>query len=85
MDKQIPYIVFESTIANFERTIRRLWVLCILLIVLLVGSNIAWIVYESQFEEISVEQEVTNDGDGDTTVNGVGDIYGNKDKTKHKN
>lgn len=53
--------------ARQERTIKRLWVLLILLIVLFVGSNVAWIAYESQFTEevvttkIEAEQE-TEDG-----------------------
>lgn len=45
----VPYIVHESDMARLERTIKRLWILLILLIVLLVGSNVAWLAYESQF------------------------------------
>ena len=48
----VPYIVHEADMARQERTIKRLWVLLILLIVLFVGSNIAWIAYESQFEDV---------------------------------
>jgi MFS-type transporter involved in bile tolerance (Atg22 family) len=69
----VPYIVHEADMARQERTIKRLWVLLILLIVLFVGSNIAWIVYESQFEDVVVEQEVDT-GEGDANVTGVGDI-----------
>lgn len=43
---------FESAQARLERIIIRLWVLLILLIVMLVGTNAAWIYYESQFETI---------------------------------
>lgn len=63
----VPYIVHESDMARLERTIKRLWILLILLIVLLVGSNVAWFAYESQFTEevvateIEAEQE-TEDG-----------------------
>lgn len=45
----VPYIVHESMMARQERTIKRLWILVILLILLLFGSNAAWIWYESQF------------------------------------
>ena len=48
----IPYIVHEGDMARQERTIKRLWILCILLVVLLCGSNIAWFRYESQFEDV---------------------------------
>ena len=62
----VPYIVHEKDMARMERTIKRLWILLILLIVLLVGSNVAWLAYESQFEyetvtEIDADQE-TEDG-----------------------
>jgi hypothetical protein len=62
----VPYIVHESDMARLERTIKRLWILLVLLIVLLVGSNVAWTIYESQFEyetvtEIDADQE-TEDG-----------------------
>lgn len=58
----IPYLVHESDMARQERTIKRLWVLCIILILLLAGSNAFWFYYESQFEEvIETTQEVTQE------------------------
>ena len=63
--KMIPYFCHEGDMARAERTIKRLWILCILLIVLLVGTNIAWIHYENQWE--TAETVVTQDVD---TVNG---------------
>lgn len=70
-EKTIPYYAHEGVVARMERANRRLWILCILLIVLLVGTNIAWIVYENSFEDIVVTQDnadgynnyVGNDGD----------------------
>ena len=59
-----------------ERTIKRLWIVILVLVVLLVGTNIAWIVYESQFitEEVSQEVEATR---GNAYVVGIGDLdYG---------
>lgn len=69
--KDVPYIVHESIMARMERMIKRLWILCILLVLLLVGTNAAWIVYENSFEDIVVTQDnadgynnyVGNDGD----------------------
>lgn len=72
----VPFAVHESAMARMERTIRRLWILLILLVVLLVGSNALWIWYESQFEDVTVEQEVDT-GKGDAFVVGNGDLnYG---------
>ena len=77
----VPYIVHEADMARQERTIKRLWIALILLIVLLVGSNIAWIAYESQFETVSESTEesyeATVDGDGVAIANGDGEVnYG---------
>lgn len=74
MDK-IPMVAHESMLARQERTIRRMFIIVILLIVLLVGTNAAWIWYESQFEEqeTSISQEVDS-GDGAAYVAGIGDV-----------
>ena len=71
MDQQnIPYFAHEGIMARMERTIKRLWVLCIVLIILLAGSNAAWLWYESQFEDeqTTVTQELNSDG-GDAIIN----------------
>lgn len=69
----VPFIVYESATARLERTIRRLWILCIIIFLAFVASNGAWIWYESQFTDsmITVEQDnadgynnfIGNDGD----------------------
>lgn len=75
----VPYIVFESAQARMERTIHKLWIVILLLIVLLVGSNVAWIVYESQWEDVTVTQEVsqtTDQGGANTNILSMGDYDG---------
>ena len=70
----VPYIVHEASMARSERTVKRLWATIILLILLLVGSNAAWIWWNNQWEtvqswEITQENEdgnnnyIGNDGD----------------------
>lgn len=55
----VPYIVLESSLFAMERIFKRLWIVIILLILLLVGSNALWIVYENSFEdsETTITQE----------------------------
>ena len=68
----IPYIVHEGDMARQERTIKRLWILCILLIILLVGTNIALIHYENQFmDEVTVTQDSETGTNNDLGGNGV--------------
>lgn len=73
--ENIPYIFHESMMARQERTIRRLWILCIVIFLAFVGSNSAWIYYESQFTEEVVTQDVDT-GNGAAYVAGIGDING---------
>lgn len=79
----VPYIVHEADMARQERTIKRLWILLLVLIALLAGSNAAWIYYESQFveETTTVEQDIET-GDGDAFVAGVGDVNYGQDKAE---
>ena len=78
---QISYMAHEGIMARMERTIRRLWVLCLVLVILLVGTNVAWLYYESQFETIeeteSYEYNASSDRghaiineNGEVTING---------------
>ena len=65
----VPFIVHESALARQERTIKRLWILVILLIALLAGSNGAWIWYESQFEDVvTTETYESNAEDGGVAI-----------------
>ena len=59
--------------SRFERINRRLWIALIVLAVLLVSTNIAWLLYESQFEDYTITQEAENDS-GDIVLNGTGEV-----------
>lgn len=80
MDKDISFVAFESVCTRFERTIKRLWILVIILTILLVGTNCAWLWYESQFsyvETTEVSQDVDATDGENVVVSGTGDInYG---------
>lgn len=74
MDNNTPmisYAAHEGMMARMERTIRRLWILCIILILLLAGTNGAWIWYESQFmdESLTVTQDLDSGNGGDAVIN----------------
>ncbi len=44
----VPYAAHEAALARQARSFRRLWIVCIILIIALVATNVAWIMYESQ-------------------------------------
>lgn len=62
----VPYVVHESAMARAERQSKRLVAVIILLILLLVGSNIGWLIYNSQFEvvETTEQYEIQQNADG---------------------
>lgn len=81
----VPYITHEADMARMERTNFRLWVVILALIVLLVGTNIAWIIYESQF--IDYEETITQEVDtgyGMAIVSGTGDVNYGKSQADSK-
>lgn len=73
----VSFCVHESVQASMERTIERLWITIILLILILVGTNGAWLYYESQMETVS--QEVIQDAETGTNNFVGGDFVGETD------
>lgn len=72
--KDVSYIVFESSLARMDRVIKRLWIVILILIFLLVGSNAAWLYYESQFETVeeTKTQTVEQKADGESNNSFIG-------------
>lgn len=73
--ESVPYIVHESSMARMERQVKRLWITILVLIFLLVGTNAAWLYYESQWEtaeKLEITQE--NDGGYNNYIGNDGDI-----------
>lgn len=85
MDKQIPYVAYESALARADRINGRLWVLCIILSVMLIFTNLGWVIYESQFvdEYVSIEAEQEADGNGNNYI--IGGDYGYETENKGVN
>ena len=70
-ERNVPYIAHEGMMARMERTIKRLWILALVLTVLLVGTNVAWLWYESQWETVEtteVTQELSTDRGGNAII-----------------
>lgn len=75
--ESVPYIVHEASMARMERQAKRLWIAVLLLIVLLIGTNAAWLYYANQWE--TVYQEVTQEVDNGTNNFVGGDLIGEAD------
>lgn len=81
----VSYIAYESMKTTLERTIKRLWVLAIILIVLLSVTNAAWIYYESQWEVVHTTVTQENAEGYNNYIGNDGDIiYGTPDGNYQK-
>lgn len=67
----IPYIVYEGSLARAERIIKKLIFVVALCIILIVATNGAWLWYINQYDFMTYEYE--QDGRG---INIIGDSNG---------
>jgi hypothetical protein len=51
-EKDVPFKAYESAQARADERFKKLWITIIILILLLVGSNFGWLIYESQYEDV---------------------------------
>ena len=73
--ESVPYIAHEASMARMERQTKRLWIAVLLLIVLIVGTNAAWLYYESSFEDsATTTYEADADDGGNAIINGDGRV-----------
>ena len=62
--KDVPYIVYESEAARHERTVKRLLTALLITILLMVGTNMAWLYVWNQYDFSSEEYTIENHEDG---------------------
>ena len=79
----IPYYVAEGMVDRVSRTNKRLWVMCMLLILLLVGTNALWLYCESQWEVIETEITQENEHGYNNYIGNNGDIYNGETNDKN--
>lgn len=80
----VPFIVFEHTVARFERTIRRLILLIGITIVLLFATNAIWIYEWNQYDYSDVMVD-SQDGGNASYIGANGYINNGESTSKNKN
>lgn len=73
--------IHDAYMSMAERTIRRLWIIILVLLAVLVGSFALFIYRESQYQIIEQEVVQENDGNGDNSFIG-GDNNGTQTDNK---
>ena len=71
---------FDSQGARLERANKRLFIICVILIIALFVTNGLWVFYESQFDTISIEAEQEADGNSNNYV--IGGDYGGETESE---
>lgn len=80
----IPYFVHEGEMSRLERINKKCFILIIILIIALIGTNVGWIWHESQYEDVvtTITQEGEADNNGTVLLNNGGDLnYGYESKS----
>lgn len=84
----VPFAAHESAMARNERHNKRLWIVILVLIGALIGTNLAWIIYENSFEEVITTEEIIVDAEDNGNANYIGqdgNIYNGEDYSKENN
>ena len=84
----MPIAQHEKDQNRLMDIIKSLIAVVLVLIVLLVGSNIAWIIYENSFEKVITTEEIIVDADDNGNANYIGqdgNIYNGEDYSKEEN
>lgn len=87
MDKeQCVYTAWqhEREMTRLETQCKRWFAAFLVVLIMLFGSNLAWIIYENSFQDVYVEQVADGSGGGDATIySGTGDVNIGESKTDH--
>lgn len=69
MDNEL-FNILKDTIAMQKQTNKRMFIIIVVLILMLVGTNVGWFIYESQFEVVSDTTSMYSQDNGTN-------VYGN--------
>lgn len=74
--KDVPYIVYESEAARHERTVKRLLTALLITILLMVGTNLAWLWVWNQYDFTSESYTIENDDEGNALLGSGSNVNG---------
>lgn len=77
MDDVISTAQHEKEMTRMETANKRWFIAFLIVLVMLFASNAGWIIYESQFQDVIIEQDGYSEGNGTNVFNGTGEVkYG---------
>ena len=76
-EQPIPFIAHEYSMSRMERTIKRLWIVVILLIVTFVATNALWIYEWNQYDYSDVVVDSQDGGNANYIEAGANGVINN--------
>ena len=64
----------EREMTRMETANKRLFVALMVVIVMLFVTNLGWVIYESQFQDVIITQDASTEGGGNNYMNGTGEM-----------
>lgn len=71
-DKSVPYIVYEGTMARFERTVKKLIIVIVIMALALFATNMAWLYAWNLYDYESTNIIVDGESKGNANYLGAG-------------
>lgn len=68
----VPYAVLVDFKETAKANSLKWFIVCLVLIILLVGTNIAWLIYENSYEDLITTEEIIVDAEDDGIANYIG-------------
>ena len=72
----------EKEMTRMETANKRWFISFLVVLVMLFASNLAWIIYESQFQDVSITRDADT-SDGDNYLNATGEFINGTRETDH--
>ena len=80
----VPYIVFESSLAREERQQKRMTVIIVVLIFLLFVTNLFWVIVWNQYDYVEEGIRIESDEGNANFIGNDGDINNGTDNSSQK-
>ena len=80
-DNVVSFVAYESQGSRLERSNKRLFILNVILMIILLATNGAWLYYESTFSTIHIEAQQDSGEGGNNTI--IGGDYGKTNGENH--
>lgn len=80
----VPEATLEFAVEKLIQIIKYLVIIIIILTLALIGTNVAWVIYESQFETVACDIQTGEGGDANYIGND-GDIYNGESNSSEEN